>query len=156
MVHAAASIAVRDGVVESLGRKLDEHTQRSWIRGFVVAILLVSYAVAVLYQGTLVPLLLFGYGMVVQFAPVVVATLYWRRATGVGVLAGLVVGSVATLAMVIAPSLRPIAVHPGLQGALLNVIVLVAVSLATSPDRSGRTLRFLEIAAGRMPDARRD
>ena len=48
--------------------------------------MIAAYLVAVTYKGSLVYLLLMAYGPVVQFMPAVIATLYWRRATGPAVL----------------------------------------------------------------------
>ncbi len=45
MVHAAASIAVRDGLVESLGMRFDERRQRTVIRWGVVLVMLAAYLV---------------------------------------------------------------------------------------------------------------
>jgi SSS family solute:Na+ symporter len=149
MVHAAASIAVRDGLVEAGGLKLDPHAERKWIRGLVVAIMIASYVVATLYRGSLVNLLLSAYGAVVQFAPVVWATLYSRRATGPGIVAGLVVGALTTMLCVLWPDLRPFPLHAGIYGVVLNLIVLVAVSALTSPRAPERESEFLAVASRR-------
>jgi SSS family solute:Na+ symporter len=149
MVHAAASIAVRDGLVEAGGLKLDPHAERKWIRGLVVAIMIASYVVATLYRGSLVNLLLSAYGAVVQFAPVVWATLYSRRATGPGIVAGLVVGALTTMLCVLWPDLRPFPLHAGIYGVVLNLIVLVAVSALTRPRAPERESEFLAVASRR-------
>lgn len=148
MVHAAASIAVRDGAVRAFSAKFNPEQERRLIRFTVVAILLLAYAVALLYKGSLVQLLLSAYGAVVQFAPVIIATLYWRRATGVAVLSGLLVGGLVTVIFVLQPDLRPFPLHAGLYGVVANVLVLVAVTLATprSPDTS-HDERFLAVAS---------
>lgn len=147
MAHAAASIFVRDGVVTTAGRRLDPVAQRRWIRWAVVGVMGSSYAVAVAYQGSLVALLLSAYGAVVQFAPTVVATLYWRRATGPAVLAGLVGGSLVTIAFVLAPDLRPWPLHAGAYGLAVNVALLVAVSLSGRRQTQGGA--FIDVARGR-------
>ena len=97
MAHAAASIAVRDGFVHALGLRLDERRQRNWIRLGVLLVMVASYLLTVTYNQDLVALLLYAYGPIGQFAPVVVATLYSRRATGHGVFAGLLAGSALTV-----------------------------------------------------------
>jgi len=146
MVHAAASIAVRDGLVESLGVRLDPHGERQWIRRWVVVLTIAAYVVAVGYRDDLVKLLLYAYGPVAQFAPVVVATLYSRRATGAGVLAGLIAGATLATVFVVRPDWRPFALHAGLYGLMLNVLVLGAVSLLTRSRSPERDRRFLEVA----------
>ncbi|MCB9597565.1 MAG: sodium:solute symporter family protein [Sandaracinaceae bacterium] len=131
MVHAAASITVRDGWVESLGKRLAPDRELLAIRALVCVYMLAAYAVAVVYRGSLVLLLLGAYGAIVQFMPGLVAALYWRRATGAGVLAGMVAGGALSLAFVLAPQWRPFPLHAGLYGVALNALVLVAVSLVT-------------------------
>jgi SSS family solute:Na+ symporter len=128
MVHAAASIVVRDGVVTAGGRRLAPEDERRWIRVSVVALMGIAYAVAVVYEGSLVFLLLSAYGAVVQFAPGVVATLYARRVDARGVLAGLLAGSAVTVVLVLWPDLRPLPVHAGLYGLAVNLAALGIVT----------------------------
>ncbi len=146
MAHAAASIAVRDGLVEALGRRFDESRQRSLIRIAVLVLMIVSYVLAVTYRGDLVTLLLYAYGPIGQFAPVILATLYLRRATGWGVLAGLLVGSAVTIFFGLRPDLKPFPLHPGIYGLFLNVTLLIVVSALTQHQRSKRDDDFLAIA----------
>jgi SSS family solute:Na+ symporter len=148
MVHASASIAVRDGMVRALGMRLDSNRQRTLIRIAVVVLLLVSYVVSIVYRGDLVYLLLAAYGPIVQFAPPVVATLYWRRASGAGVLAGLISGGCVNLLFFLWPDLRPFEWHAGLYGLAINVLMLVAVSLLTTRSLSEPESSFLATAKG--------
>lgn len=147
MVHAAASVAVRDGWVAALGRRLSPGDEKSAIRRVVVLVTAVAYAVAVTYHGSLVGLLLSAYGAVVQFAPVLVATLYVRRTTGAGVLAGLFTGSIITLVFVLYPDLRPWPIHAGLYGLAGNVASMWLVSRWTSGDDAPGQDAFLRIAS---------
>ena len=126
MAHAAASIAVRDGVVTALGKPLRD--ERAAIRWGVLFVVLAAYLVAVLYKGSLVFLLLTTYGAVVQFAPALVGGLYIKRISAAGALAGMLSGSLVTLIFVAKPELKPFAVHPGVYGLLVNVIALTAFS----------------------------
>ena len=144
MAHAAASIAVRDGCVGALRMPWDEHRQRGLIRIGVVLVMLASYALAMTYRGDLVSLLLWAYGPVGQFAPAVVATLYWRRATGAGVAAGLIAGTaVVTIGSAFSGVLPWPEVHAGAYGLAVNVVCLVAVSLLGRP---GGGDEFLQVA----------
>jgi SSS family solute:Na+ symporter len=150
MVHAAASIAVRDGGVKALGWKLDDAAQRTWIRWAVVVVMLASYLLAVAYRGDLVSLLLWAYGPVGQFFPAVVATLYWKRATGSGVLAGLLGGGVVTVFFTLYPALRPWPLHAGIYGVVINVALLFVVSRMTAGSLAAQDSGYLD-AAGRAP-----
>ncbi len=149
MVHAAAAIAIRDGWARGLGAAVDPASERRLIRWAVVAVMAASYLVAVLYQGSLVLLLLSAYGAIVQFAPAVLAALYWKRAHGRAVLAGMIAGSAATLLLTARPELRPWPLHPGAYGLALNVgVLLLGRAKAAEPRRE--VSEFLRVAAGRL------
>ena len=107
-----------------------------------------SYVVAGWFGDSIVALLLFAYGPVTQFAPGLVATLCWRRATAPGVLAGLVVGITLNLVLAHWPELRPWPVHAGAYGLIANALVLVVVSFATR-SRGEADAEWLATAAGR-------
>ncbi len=147
MVHAAASIAIRDGMVGAAQQEIDPDRQRTLIRYAVVVVMLVAYAVTIfahyVLKTSIVIMLLYAYGAVVQFAPGLVATLYLRRVRGGAVLAGMVLGSIVTITLLIAPSLMPIRLHAGLYGLAVNVIALWAFSWGAE-DRSPE---FLTVAA---------
>lgn len=117
------------------------------MRALVILTMVAAYAVAVAYQGSLVVLLLRAYGPIAQIMPVLVAALYWKRATGIGALAGLLGGSAVTTAFVVWPELRPLPIHAGLFGLVVNVALLVGVSLATRPGEGGAA--FVDDARGR-------
>lgn len=152
MAHGSASIAVRDGLVSGLGWRLTPHRERSLIRGAILIVLGASYFVASTYGDSVVDLLLFSYGPVTQFAPGLVATLYWRRATAPGVLAGLILGIVLNLLLAHWSELRPWPVHAGVYGLAVNVLGLVAVSLATRRRHEGDAA-WLSVASGAPPAA---
>lgn len=146
MAHAAASIAVRDGCISAFGLGWDEQRQRRAIQFAVVAVMVAAYALALTYQGDLVSLLLWAYGPVGQFAPAVVATLYWRRATGPGVVAGLIAGAAVVTAGSVGREWLPWPVHEGIYALVANVVALVAVSLVTAGRRDDGV--FLATARG--------
>ena len=141
-------ILFRDGMVRALGMQLDSNRQRTLIRIALIVVLLASYVVSVVYRGDLVYLLLAAYGPVVQFAPAVVATLYWRRASAAGVLAGLISGGCVNLLFFLWPALRPFEVHAGLYGLAINAPALIAVSLLTTRSLSEPESQFLATAKG--------
>lgn len=149
LLHTAASVGVRDGFVTTFGKQLAPETERRWIRIGVVVVAVGAYALAMGYRGSIAGLLLYAYGPIAQFAPVVVATLYWRRATEAGVVAGLVAGiGVSILCQAVG---SPYGWHVGAWGLIANVATLVLVSLATG--RGGRQGgNFLDVA-GRAPTA---
>ncbi len=147
ILHSAASISVRDGLRVVAPRRFaglgGDQRERFMIRVLVVALALVAYYFAVVSQVSLVSLLLAAYGGVAQILPPVLAAFYWSRATRAGALSGLVGGLLANCVVLFRPDLSPIAgVHEGVWGLLVNVILLVAVSLATKPDDAERVAAF--------------
>ena len=145
ILHAAASIGVRDGIQPILHR-FDDHQERAWIRGLVVLISVVAYYFAVISDISIVALLLGAYGGIAQIFPPLFAALYWPRATGPGALAGLVAGIAVNVLFLLAPELRPLPLHEGIYGLTANVLVLIGVSLATRPAPAALLKAY--IAAG--------
>ncbi|MEE8134095.1 MAG: sodium:solute symporter family protein [Gemmatimonadales bacterium] len=146
LVHGAASIAVEDVYVGVSRTKLDQHQQRALIRWVAVAVGVVGYIVALATQRSLVGLLLVAYGAVVQLAPSVYGAFLWRRATGAGAVAGLIVGVSITGLLVIRPDWRPYGLHEGLTGLIGNLITFVVVSLATATPSSEHVDEWLGTA----------
>jgi len=151
MLHAAASIMVRDGSVAAWGARPSPDRERTLIRVWVVLLMLAAYLLAVLYTGSLVSLLLWAYGPIVQFAPVLVATLFLKRFTTGGVLMGLIGGTVVTLTLFFLPDLRPWPLHSGLYGLGVNVLGLVLGSMIWPEQDPERASAFLAVA--RQADA---
>ncbi len=129
LLHAAASVAIEDGVYP-FRPDLNEQRRQRWMKIVVVGVALVAYGFAVSGSQSLVVLLLTAYGIICQFAPPVVAALYWKRATTTGVLAGLISGSATALFFYFRGG-RPFDLHEGLLGLMVHIPVLIGVSLMT-------------------------
>jgi SSS family solute:Na+ symporter len=142
VLHGAASIAVEDGVRPFL--RLRDEQKRLFMRLLVLLIGGLAYYLAIIQQKSLVWLLLTAYGVVDQIAPPVYAALYWRRATTAGVVAGFGAGIATTVFFLSMPGLRPYQIHEGILGVVVNVIVLVAVSLATKPQARTHAEAFVD------------
>ena len=150
IAHATASILVRDGWVTACGGKLTANVERTLIRGVLVGVVILSYLFAIQWEDSLVDLLLYAYGPIVQFAPVVLAALYFRRATGNVVLAALCTGVVVTILFKAQPDWRPWPLRAGLFGLAANCAVLfVGMGLA---GRSGDTASDEFLAVAEQPD----
>lgn len=134
IIHTAATVFVRDGLVNCAGLQPQPRQERSWIRALILIVVVLAYGLATQYQGSLVGLLLYAYGPIAQFAPVLVATLYWKSATQAGALTGLIGGSVTSLLFVTVLD-PPLGLHAGLLGLVVNGALLVSVSLATRRDQ---------------------
>lgn len=138
ILHAAASIGLRDGIKPLASGSMSDARQRQWIRSLVVVISAVAYYFAVVSETSIVDLLLGAYGGVAQIFPLVFAAFYWPRATGSGAVSGLLAGIGTNTFFLVVPSLRPFPLHEGVYGLLANVLVFVSVSLATSPHERSR------------------
>jgi len=146
--HAAASILVRDGWVTAFRKRLSPTGERAAIRAMLVVVMVGSYVLAVFHERTLVDLLLYAYGPITQFAPVLVATLYSRRATGQGVLAGLLTGVAVNVWLDLDPAAKPWPLHAGVYGLAANLAALMVVSALTRPRPDTREADLLWIPTG--------
>ena len=133
LVHAAGAILVNDLYKVWFKPDLDDASERRLIRFLVIVIAGVAYYFAVFSSFSLVYLLLFSYGFLNQFLPLLVAAFFWPRATRPGVLAGLIVGCTTVIVWTSFPELQWQKIHPGIWGLAANFIVMVSVSLATPP-----------------------
>lgn len=143
ILHAAASIGLRDGVRPFLRADLSDTRERAWIRTLVVLIGVVAYYFAVVSDVSIVALLLGAYGGVAQIFPLMFAAFYWPRATGAGALAGLIAGVAANTLFLLAPELKPFPLHEGVYGLVANVSALVAVSFLTAPEPMAKLRAYM-------------
>jgi solute:Na+ symporter, SSS family len=137
ILHAAGSILIRDGYGSLRRTALPDRSERRAMQWATVVVALVGFAMAVGSDLSLVSMLVLAYGAVVQILPGIVSALYWPRATAAGVAAGLIGGVAVTGLFLFAPELRPIAMHEGAYGLLVNAVLLVVVSLRTAPASAG-------------------
>jgi SSS family solute:Na+ symporter len=139
LLLAAASVAMKNiaGDVFGLGNTPASQTRLTRILVLVVALL--ALVVWLLAQRTVVELLLLYYNGVTQCAPGVFAAFLWRRATALGVGAGIATGLLVAIPLA-AMSLNPWGVNAGLIGLGANVVVLVLVSLLKRPDSTDQGL----------------
>ncbi len=139
--HAASTVLVRDlfGAV-----KPDMTDQRvvSLTKIFVVVLSVIAYVLALFNPASLVQLLLSAYGLIAQPLPVILAALFWKRATTLGAVSGLLSGSVVSTVFTLFVT-SPLEVDPGIWGIIVNTIVLVGVSLATKPLPRAHVERFI-------------
>ena len=146
ILHAGASIGIRDGWAKLINRPIDDRFEQLLIRSLVVALSAVAFYYAAFSQSSLVDLLLAAYGGVAQIFPLMLAAFYWPRATGKGALAALLGGLAANVIFLKFPELRPWPdIHEGIYGLAVNIPLLIGVSLLTKPDDPERVRTFTEI-----------
>lgn len=141
LLHASASVLVEDGVTKFVD--LSERAQRALMRATVLLTGVVAYYFALDPDSSLVLLLASAYGIISQFAPPVVAALYWRRATTAGVLAGLIAGTATAFFFWQNPGWKPFDMHEGILGLIVHVPVLIAVSFATPVQDEDHVASFV-------------
>jgi len=145
ITHAAGSIFATDCIEPLKTKKHSDKELTMWVRASVVGFGFISYLVAVFGGQTLVSLLLGAYGSIVQLLPLVAATFFWPRATKAGAIGGLLTGVIFNYLIVLGVIPKMWGIHAGLQGLVLNIIVLVVLSLATKPMDKDHVRKFVEV-----------
>ena len=144
LMHAVGIVGVRDVLVPLRGKPFDDSRERLLTRALVLLFTALAYWFAVGTKLSLVTLLLASYGGVAQIFPVLIATFYWPRATAAGAMAGLLGGIGVSALFLLHPEWRPVLLHEGIYGLLVNVIMLVGVSLTTKPADVQRVAEYSE------------
>jgi SSS family solute:Na+ symporter len=151
LLHGGSSIFVRDVLIRGSGVQLGERGQTWALRAGVLALGVLGLGMTSLAASwSLVDLLLLAYAVPVQFLPVTLLGLYWRRANGLAAEAGLCAGLVCVIALFaaskLAPalytSLNPLDLQVGVIGLGVNAVVMVALSLLTPPMAKSHLQRF--------------
>lgn len=151
LLHGGGSIVVRDVLVRGAGVPLDERAQARWMRAAIVILGVVSLgAYALADRWSVVDLLLLAYAIPIQFLPLTLAGLYWRRAHrragewGLGVGLGAVIGLFAL--QLVSPAayaaVNPLGLQIGVIGVAVNALTLVALSWSGAPMASSHLRRF--------------
>lgn len=151
LLHAGASILIRDVVVGGAGREMSDARQTVVMRWSVLGLAVVAGAMFVLAgDASVVDLLLLAYAVPIQFLPLTLAGLYWRRANRQAAEWSLATGLGAVVVLFALQQLAPgvyAVVNPGeLQiGAIaggLNLLVLVVISGLTTPMSDAHLRRY--------------
>jgi SSS family solute:Na+ symporter len=130
LLLAGASVITKNVAADAFGIATDARSQTQLTRVLVLIVAVLALGVWFVGGKTVVELLLLYYNGISQFTPGVVATFVSRRVTAWSVGAGIAAG-LAVAVPLAALNINPLGLNPGFVGLLANVIVLVAVSLAT-------------------------
>lgn len=153
LAHTAASIVVRDFISVIKKERLKDSTAVSLTKWSVVVISALSFIMAVLNVQTIVELFLIAYGIVIQFLPITLATLFWRRATFPGAMTGILAGLAVSIYFTFIQT-TPFDIEPGLWGLAVNCILFVTVSLMTKPMSREHTDRFVGVLSSQKTNLR--
>ena len=143
IVHAAASVFTRDFYTKVVDPDVADRRATRITQTAVVAVVAISYYFAVVSDVGIVDLLAGAYGAVIQFLPLILGAIYWRRATREGAITSLVAGSAVTVYYTFFAA-SPLALHAGLWGLCVTTIVFVAVSLLTEVEDPHAVREFIE------------
>jgi len=143
ILHAGASVLIRDLERPLRRQRREAAAETRLIRWTAVAMGALAYYLAIGTEASLVGLLLMSYGAIAQFFPLLLAAMFWKRATREGAISGLLAGCAVALALNLLPEFAFLDIHPGIYGAVANVVALVFVSLRTAPPASDRVEPYL-------------
>jgi SSS family solute:Na+ symporter len=128
LVLFAATLLVKNVYQAAFAPAAGEKKILRLSRLMVLAIMAAALIFALRFPKALVNLLLIGYDGVSQFFPGVVLGLFWKRATGAGVLAGLVTGIGVAVVLVFGKHDPFLGMNAGFVALLANALVTVVVS----------------------------
>jgi SSS family solute:Na+ symporter len=147
-VLGAASIFTKNILGDGFGIAQSDEQRTLATRILVLVVALLALFFWIVAKQSIVGLLLIGYSGVTQFFPGAVLALTWRRgANAVGVGAGIIVGVVTVALLAFTKHDTVSGINTGFFALLLNVIICVVVSLATSATAEKH------VARGRIPSA---
>lgn len=106
-----------------------------WTKGIVGVYLLISILLTVLTPTLMLNLINTAYYGFTQFFPGLLAILFWKKATSLGVGIGIVVGDVAALFMYFS-HITPLGLNIGLVALAINIMVTVGVSMWTKGEHA--------------------
>ncbi|HEX3671225.1 MAG TPA: sodium:solute symporter family protein [Candidatus Cybelea sp.] len=128
LLLGAASVITKNVAGDVFNFATGDVARTRLTRVLVLVVALLALGVWLVAQKTVVEMLLLYYNGITQFAPGVVATFVWRRATAWGVAAGIAVGLAVAIPLA-AMNVSPWGINAGFFALAANVIVLILVSL---------------------------
>jgi Na+/proline symporter len=131
----ASSVVVRDVVQKALGSEASERTLSLMGKGVTVVIGGVGLVVALLEVRVIFDFVLFAWsGIACAFTPVVLCSLFWKRTTREGALAGMLAGFATTVIWVRVFKADFYDLYEMIPGFFAGLLVCVLVSLVTKPN----------------------
>ena len=137
---AASSSVSQDLVQDFGGRKLDNETNMKYARLTVFGIALIALVLAWNPNSSVFRVVSFAWaGFGATFGPAMLISLFWRRSTRQGCIAGLVAGGIMIFVWKfgLAPMGGVFGIYELLPAFIVNLIVNVCVSLATPEPGAG-------------------
>ena len=134
LLLGGASVITKNVAGDALGIATSDKARTMLTRVLVIVVAVLALGVWLIAKRTVVELLLLYYNGIAQFAPGVIATFIWPRATAWGVGAGIAAG-LAVAVPLAALNITPLGINAGFVGLAANVAVLALLSLVTPRPR---------------------
>jgi SSS family solute:Na+ symporter len=145
VTHAAGSVFAQD-LIEPLKRKKSSDKEATrWIRLSVVGFGAIAYFIAIFGGQTIVSLLLGAYGSIVQLLPLACATFFWRWISKAGAISGLLTGFFFNLGVSFGMIPKLWDIDAGIQGLVLNFIVMFLISFLTKKPAKEHVDEYLSL-----------
>jgi SSS family solute:Na+ symporter len=136
-----SSIITKDVLQKNIKRRISENKAVAFGRFFVLVIMILAGCIAATSPAFFIT---FGYDFAspafAQILPAVIFSLYWKRATKEGALAGTMTGAI----IVILTLHSPFGIHPIIWSLAFNVLVFIIVSFMTKPPSKDIISRFFD------------
>ena len=148
---AATSSVAQDILQDTFNIRLRETQSMLLARLTVIAISILGMFIARNPNSSIFAIVSFAWaGFGASFGPAVILSLYWKRTTLKGVLAGMVAGGVTVFVWkyLIAPMGGVFAVYELLPAFLVGLVCIVVVSLMSEPPSKQITDEFDKVASG--------
>jgi Na+/proline symporter len=131
----ASSVVVRDVFQKALGSEASEKTLSMLGKGVTVVIGVAGLVVALAEVRVIFYFVLFAWsGIASAFTPVVLCSLFWKRTTRAGAVAGMIGGFVVTVLWTVAFKERFLDLYEMIPGFMAGFACCIGVSLLTDPD----------------------
>jgi len=130
LLLAGAGLITKNVLGDWLGIATGDKERTLLTRVLVLVVAVLALLFWLDAQRTVVELLLLYYNGITQFAPGVIASFLWKRATAWGVGLGIAAGLLVAVPLA-ALNITPLGINVGLLGLAANVVVLIGVSLLT-------------------------
>lgn len=142
----ASSLVTRDLVVTLFRRQLSPHQEEQLGRWVVLGIGLASFVIALNPPGLIVEIATWSFQGNAMLFPILIAGLYWKRATRAGAVAGALVSSGLTLGWLsgLLPRAWTGGWLPVIPAVVIGSGVLIGVSLLTQPPKEQVTAYYEE------------
>lgn len=130
------SSAVTNDMFKIFKKNASEKTLMWISRGTVIVVAVIAYIIALDEKSTVMGLVSYAWaGLGAAFGPVMILSLFWKRMTMPGAVAGIVVGGASVVIWESVKALQNTNIYSLLPAFVLAMLAIIVVSLATKVDK---------------------